>query len=181
MSIYGQFSDYPFQLSLIASPCWTIIDFTTARQTENIPSLCGVSVSPSHFLVLFFRRERVHTTGSCTPTKHLQNDDPNTMHVPQLSLQLPLSILSPFIALLCSGIFTNLEQFLMGTLILFLQLNISTCESISQLLLLLNIISILWQCEACFDKNEICTSRSDIPDSHQVLHFIACGSISGCP
>jgi len=76
------------------------------------------------------------------------------MHVPQLSLQLPLSILSPFIALLCSGIFTNLEQFLMGTLILFLQLNISTCESISQLLLLLNIISILCQCEACFDKTK---------------------------
>ena len=47
--------------------------------------------------------------------------------------------------------------------------------------LVLNIISILCQCEACFDKNEICTSRSDIPDSHQVLHFIACGSISGCP
>ena len=161
------------------SPCWTTtIDFTGQRTSR----LCGVSVSPSHFFALFFQRERVHTTGSCTaPTKHLQNGDPNTMHVPQLSLQLPLSILSPFIALLCSGIFTNLEQFLMGTLVLFLQLNISTCESISQLLLLLNIISILWQCEACFDKNEICTSRSDIPDSHQVLHFIACGSISGCP
>jgi len=32
--------------------------------------------------------------------------------------------------------------------------------------LVLNIISILCQCEACFDKNEICTSRSEI---YQIL------------
>ena len=142
-------------------------------------SLCGVSVSPSHFFALFFRRERVHTTGSCTPTKHLHNGDPNTVRLNcrcncypfcHLSLHCYVPVFSRTWSsswwarwfCFCNSIFQRANQ----------------AASYSCLEYHFNPVSMwgmLWQ------KRNLYQSLWDIPDSHRVLHFIACGSISGCP